>query len=391
MKPSILKAKSSCIGRIGLAVAVCAGPVWAQQLVSQPPRYSITDLGTVGNPPGGAYSIASNGLAGGAAPISATRMHAVLWYNGLKLDIGAHGLGGPNSAAYGVNAFGQAVGPAESSVPNGEDFCGFNAYGFPSATACLPFVWQNGLMTKLPTLGGANGVANWINHRGEVAGWAENTTQDMGCPVSQFEPVLWENGRIHELPTFPGDAYGVAASINQNGQIVGASGTCATTFNPNSGLYLVEDHALLWENGTMTDLGNLGGTGGLAGNHACAINNRGQVVGHSELLNDTTFHGFLWTRETGMRDLGTLTGDYASVALNINDGGEVVGASLSATFSSRAFLWKKGRMTDLNTLVVANPSRLNLLQASAINSRGEIVGLGVTSTGEAHAFLATPR
>jgi probable HAF family extracellular repeat protein len=80
------------------------------------------------------------------------------------------------------------------------------------------------------------------------------------------------------------------------------------------------------------------------------------------------FHGFLWTRETGkMLDLGTL--DYASVALGINDRGEVVGASLAANFSSRAFLWQKGVMTDLNSLIRGN-SGLYLQSASSINSRG---------------------
>jgi probable HAF family extracellular repeat protein len=245
-------------------------------------------------------------------------------------------------------------------------------------------------MTNLPTLGGPNGVANSINNRGIVAGFAENTLRDPdpACPVFQFKPVIWDDGRVQELSTF-GDPVGVAAAINDHGQVVGSSGTCAA-FNANSGLYLVENHALLWERGMVTDLGNLGGTGGIAGNHACAINNRGQVVGHSELANDTTFHGFLWTRENGMRDLHTLPNDAASLALGINDRGEVVGASLDANFNPRAVLWDNNAMTDLNTLISAN-SGLYLLLAASINSSGEIVGLAVTNTGELHGFLATPR
>jgi probable HAF family extracellular repeat protein len=242
-------------------------------------------------------------------------------------------------------------------------------------------------MTKLPTLGGPNGVANRINNRGEAVGYAEKNTQENACSVFQFEPVVWRNGKIQELQTFPGDPDGVAAWINDKGQVVGASGTCAS-FNPNSGLYLVENHALLWENGTVTDLGNLGGTGGIAGNHSCAINNRGEVVGHSELPNDTTFHGFLWTRKTGMRDLRTLPGDSASLALGLSDKGEVVGASLDANFSPRAFVWENGVMTDLNALIPAS-SGLYLLLADSINSNGEIVGLGATNSG-LHGFLATP-
>jgi len=354
-------------------------------------RYTVTDLGTVGNALG-PNSIANNGLVAGGAATSATMSHAVLWYKGLKIDIGTTGLGGPNSAAFGVNELGQAVGSAETSAPNAEDFCGFNAYGFPSATACLPFVWQNGVMTKLLTLGGANGAANAINNRGEVAGVAETTMPDPNpaCPVSQFKPVIWENGRIQPLATFPGDTDGAAIGINDNGQAVGISGPCAA-FNPNLGFPLRDSHALVWEkDGSVHDLGNLGGDGGFGGNHACAINNRGQVVGHSDLTGDTTFHAYVWTGQTGMRDLGTRQGDFASYALGINDSGEVVGASLDASFNARAMLWENGKITDLNTLIPGG-SPLFLIQASKINSSGEIVGLAVTSTGEPHAFLATPR
>jgi hypothetical protein len=45
-------------------------------------------------------------------------------------------------------------------------------------------------------------------------------------------------------------------------------------------------------------------------------------------------------------------------------------------------------MRDLNDLVPGSP--LYLLFAQAINSRGEIAGIGVTNTGELHAFLASP-
>jgi probable HAF family extracellular repeat protein len=362
-----------------------------QHKSERPPHYAVTDLGPVGATPGNSYFITKNGLASGAAVDPYGTMHAALWHRSLKVDIGTPGLGGPNSAAFGVNDRRQAVGQAETAAADSDDFCGFNFRGFPSFTACLPFLWQNGVMTKLPTLGGANGFANSINNRGEVAGLAETTTTDPtpGCPVFQFKPVLWKNGVIQELHTYPGDTDGVAAFINDNGQAVGASGTCAS-FNPNSGLYLVEDHALLWEKGRVTDLGNLGGSGGIAGNHACAINNRGQVVGHSELTDNTTFHGFLWTRETGMRDLGTLPGDSMSLALGINDRGLVAGASLNTSFSPRASVWENGVMTDLNTLIPGN-SALYLLLALSVNSSGQIVGLAFdTSDNQAHGFLATP-
>lgn len=90
-----------------------------------------------------------------------------------------------------------------------------------------------------------------------------------------------------------------------------------------------------------------------------------------------------------MRDLGALSGDAASNGISINDAGSVVGVSLDANFNPRAFLWENDVMTDLNTLIAGN-SPLYLLTGCSINSRGEITGLGLTSTGEIHTYLATP-
>jgi len=353
-------------------------------------QYTVTDLGTLS---GGTFSqpffINRYGLVSGSSSLADGTQHAVLWLDGLTGDIGAPGLGGPNSIAFGDNERFQAAGEAETSTPDpiGEDFCGFGTH-----LTCLPFLWQDGEMVQLPTLGGNNGEATAINNRGKVAGFAENSTPDPGCPapqVLQFKPVVWENGVIHKLPTLGGDPDGVAFMINDNGQAVGASGNCAT-FNPIDLYNLVPVHALLWEKGKATDLGNLGGTSGQAGgNIALDINSQGQVVGNSDLLGDTTFHAFLWTRRTGMQDLGTLSGDVASLSISINDAGSVIGASVDASGNPRAFLWEKGVMTDLNTLI-AGDSPLYLLTGCSINSRGEITGLGLTSTGEIHTYLATP-
>jgi probable HAF family extracellular repeat protein len=90
-----------------------------------------------------------------------------------------------------------------------------------------------------------------------------------------------------------------------------------------------------------------------------------------------------------MQDLGTLSGDVASFSISINDAGSAVGGSLDAKFNPRAFLWEKGVMTDLNTRI-AGHSSLYLLTGCAINSRGEITGLGMTSAGQIHTYLATP-
>ena len=374
-------------------LAAVAVPVRFAGQVVQPrpttqPRYQVIDLGTL---PGGTFSqpfvINNSGVVSGSSNLPDNTQHAVLWQHDRIIDLGT--LGGPNSMAFGVNEQGSAVGEAEISTsdPNGEDFCGFATH-----LICLPTLWQGGKANSLPTLGGNNGAVNRINRWGVAAGWAETSAEDPACPAPQklqFKPVAWQYGHSIELPTNHGDPDGIAQGINDYGDVVGASGICST-FNPNLLINLQGVHALLWHNGKVVDLGNLGGkTGQAQGNLAFAINNRGQVVGISDLSGDTTFHAFLWTKATRMQDLGTLPGDVNSGAISINERGVVVGLSIDARGNARAVVWHDRVPTDLNTLLQAN-APLYLLTACGINSRGEITGLGATSTGEIHTYRAVP-
>lgn len=116
---------------------------------------------------------------------------------------------------------------------------------------------------------------------GQVAGVAENNEPDPTCvatrQVLHFRPVLWEEGEIQELPTIAGDTDGFANAINDEGQAVGQTGNCTKTF-----------HGVLWQNGTVTDLGTLEGL--LLG--PVDINNRGQIVGSAFSPDFTTLLAF---------------------------------------------------------------------------------------------------
>jgi probable HAF family extracellular repeat protein len=348
------------------------------------PHYTVTDLGTLGGGFSLAYGINNKGQVAGFSTLSGnTAGHSFVFENGLMTDLGT--LGGPNSQSFAnLNQATQVAGSAETTTsdPNGEDFCGFGTH-----LICLGFVWQNGTMTPLDTLGGNNGQAAAINERGRLAGYAENAIPDKNCPPPQvlhFRSVVWDQGGVHSLPLYKGDSDGAAFWINNRGDVVGASGSCAA-YNPDLGLPLQATHALLWTHGWVFDLGNLGGK---INNSALAINDLGDVIGASDLPGDTYQHAFLW-REGRMHDLGTLKGDVISAALGINDSGQVTGVSIDASGNLRAFLWQNGTMSDLNSLVSAD-SPLYLLHGFGINSAGQIVGFGADSSGDVHAFLATP-
>ena len=221
-------------------------------------------------------------------------------------------------------------------------------------------------------------------------GYAENSTPDPNCPapqVLQFKPVVWTNGQIQALPTYPGDQEGGVFWINNKGEMVGASGACAA-FDPRYGLPLAPKHALLWRKGSSlpVDLGNLGGK---INNAAFAMNDNEQVVGTSDLPGDQYQHAFLWQKGV-MSDLGTLPGDVISVGCGINNRGQVTGVSIDASGNLRAYLWQNGVMTDLNSLIPPN-SPLYLLHAFSINSAGEIVGFAYdTRPARFDAYLAIP-
>lgn len=363
----------------------------------QTPKYLIVNLGSgLGGTNGSAAtSINDFGFEAGAAFLGSSNVqHALLWVYGFPFDLGS--LAGPGTSSSvvfpGLNDRGEVVGITEIATadPLNEPWSCSAFITRAPGTSCVGFAWRNGVMTALPTLGGSNAFAAGVNNLGQVVGWAENTTHDPTCTppqVRQFKAVIWEpNGQIVQLPSYRGEPDQAAVAINDNGQVVGISGICGSAVGALSAM-----HALLWDHGTVTDLGTLGGAGW---NTPDSINDRGAIVGFTNLTNDAgnpVFHAFLWTKSLGKeKDLGVLPGDAISEATSINDQGEIVGVSFAAGFTNpRAVIWIDGVPTDMNSLPLSGAS-LTLTVANAINNRGEITGTANDPHGNPVSFVAIP-
>jgi probable HAF family extracellular repeat protein len=123
----------------------------------------LTDLGTL---PEGvssfAYYISDNGLIIGGSEngrfdpnVGTPEFHAVLWNAGTLTDLGT--LGGTSSLATGVNDAGQVTGAAQTAVPDP-----FSIAGLGRQTR--PFLWKNGKMHALGTLGHPDAFPQYLNN-----------------------------------------------------------------------------------------------------------------------------------------------------------------------------------------------------------------------------------
>jgi len=292
-----------------------------------------TDLGSLGGPSGisVAYDINKHGQIVGLTDTADGVRHAFLYENGVMTDLGT--LGGHYSVAMAINDHGQVVGVAD--LPNGDSHA---------------FLWERGVMTDLGTLGGTFSQANDINNRGHIVGQAE-------LADGRTHAFIWKNGTMTDLGTLPGDdadaPNSVAEAINDKDQIVG----WGDAWNADFGAFL-ETHAILWKSGRLIDLDP-----GQDYSRAYDINKHGQIVGEALLfdgaLGHSSFYAVRWDRQRVIQ-----RGPERAVPRAINDKGQIVGQ----TDESKPFLWSDGNMTELAALDGLYGA------ANAISNHGRIVG-----------------
>jgi probable HAF family extracellular repeat protein len=288
------------------------------------------------------------------------------------LDLGT--LGGSYSAAFGVNNDAAVVQVVGWSWTAGND-------------AVHAFVWSApaGPMIDLGTLGGGSSQALDINNHGQTAGFSHDALNQRWAVVWTNTGGTWtvENLGVFTGASCPPSDFLCSQAFGINNGIAGDPATVAVV--GNSRVSPDEFHAVMWTKSptgwTVQDLGTLpGGTGSLAHD----VNDHGQIVGVSGSATGVT--AFVWTPTTGMLPLSSLGGE--TYALAIGNNGDVAGLSTDSSGNRHAVRWRSATnwtIEDLGTLGGC------CSEGYGINSSGDVVGvsnIGRRRSSSQHAFLA---
>jgi probable HAF family extracellular repeat protein len=248
------------------------------------------------------------------------------------------------------------------AISNRGDICG-SVLGLNGAIA---FSYSSGAFLDINSKMGGDWYTSRafaISDNGTVVGSVGHMIGDDG------RAFIYRNGKVQILGTL-GGFWSEGRAVSDSGYVAGYS----HVFLPGAGPF--EHHAYLYKDGTMQDLGTF--AGGYS-SMAKGVTNDGRVVGWAELGDPDGgrwWHPFLYANGK-MIDLGLLGSDEFGVgsANAINKAGVIVGESTltrDGWDNRHAFIYQHGKMIDLNTLV-ADADGWVLQAANAINDTHQIL------------------
>jgi probable HAF family extracellular repeat protein len=329
-----MKAIRYLVTSVTFAACFASTQAWAA-----PPSYHLV---VVAGANSAAYGINKYGHTVGYMTVSGNQ-HAFRNIGAGAKDLGT--LGGASSSAWGINDHDRVVGQAENGSGNTRAF------------------FSNGVtLFDLGTLGGANSYGRAINNDGTMVGFAELAD---GRPRA----FSFSNGAMANLGALPstGETYSYAEAINEVG-LIGATSSAGAFTPPEPPVHA----ALRRTSGKMIDLGTFGGQF----SETLGLNDKGEAVGIAATSMLHFDNAFLYSGGV-KKDIGNLGGGYAQ-ANDINNRSQVVGSS-AGSMPSRGFLYQGGSMVALDTLLVGT-SGWTIVDARAINDRGQIAGTGCKAT-----------
>jgi uncharacterized membrane protein len=332
--------------------------------------YNISVLDALGSGDSKAYALNDNGtVVGQSYNNDATRMESVIWNGGAVQSLGITGI------ARGINNSGTVVGETGSAsliLPDGE------AYSWT----------QSAGVNYLGTLGGAQSGAYDINEAGAITGFAWQAGAQFS---TQGKGFIFQDGDMTSLGTeSTPDGYSRGHGINNSNEIAGRTSKGDFGGNPKYTTY--------WDENQNLDQFDIAASADYS--TAEQINNNGLIVGGSRMPSTgNTLFAAAWDTSGNISFLNNFNaGSFGSKAWSVNDAGVLVGYDQFASGNiatdptkTTAFVSLDGtNMVDLNTLVdLTGTGLVTLSMAYDVNANGDIVGVGLTSTGEQKAFMLT--
>lgn len=214
--------------------------------------------------------------------------------------------------------------------------------------------FSGGQTKVLPQPGPVNTFVAGISPQGILSGGT--LTINLNALTLSMQPALWKNNVYNSLPAAPQIVGSIASTVNDSGLAGGTAFNIGLNLAAPDRLSIVtlaELHALLWNNGVLTDLNPALGT---KHGMVLGVNNSGWAVG----MRSPTLPAL------GILDIFLFPDDPAF----------------------RAFVYAGGKVYDLNTMLT-NGAGWTLTTANAVNDSGQIVGAGILN-GVEHAYLLTP-